>query len=49
MVIPVFLPHSGCNERCVYCHQGYITDSGGADIKARIDGALRDKIGRAHV
>ncbi len=43
MVIPVFLPHSGCNERCVYCHQGYITDSGGADIKARIDGALRDR------
>lgn len=43
MVIPVFLPHSGCDERCVYCHQGYITDSGGRDIKARIDGALRDR------
>lgn len=40
MVVPVFLPHIGCTERCIYCHQGYITGSGGADIKARIDAAL---------
>lgn len=40
MVVPVFLPHAGCSERCIYCHQGYITDSGGADIKARIDAAF---------
>ena len=26
MLIPVFLPHFGCNERCSYCDQGLITD-----------------------
>ncbi len=40
MVVPVFLPHSGCTERCIYCHQGYITDAGHADIKARVDAAF---------
>ncbi|MBP1748354.1 MAG: Radical domain protein [Deltaproteobacteria bacterium] len=40
MVVPIFLPHFGCVERCIYCHQGYITDTGHADIKARIDTAF---------
>lgn len=41
MVIPVFLPHAGCNEqRCTYCHQGYITDISEVDLRARIDGTL---------
>jgi histone acetyltransferase (RNA polymerase elongator complex component) len=40
MVVPVFLPHMGCSERCIYCHQGYITDSGGFGIKTRIDAAF---------
>ncbi|HOC45748.1 MAG TPA: radical SAM protein [Syntrophorhabdaceae bacterium] len=40
MVIPIFLPHLGCRDRCTYCHQGYITDVSGEDIKARIDAAF---------
>ncbi|MHB8109982.1 MAG: radical SAM protein [Syntrophorhabdaceae bacterium] len=40
MVVPVFLPHSGCTERCIYCHQGYITDIDETGLKARIDLAL---------
>ncbi len=43
MVVPVFLPHLGCRERCIYCHQGYITDIRHADIKARIDAAFRGR------
>jgi len=43
MVVPVFLPHSGCRERCIYCHQGYITDVGSDDLRTRIDGALRGR------
>lgn len=40
MVVPIFLPHLGCRDRCTYCHQGYITDVSGEDIKARIDAAF---------
>lgn len=40
MVVPVFLPHLGCVERCIYCHQGYITGAGDAGIRARIDAAF---------
>ncbi len=43
MVVPIFLPHSGCTERCIYCNQGYITDIAQADIKARIDAAFADR------
>jgi histone acetyltransferase (RNA polymerase elongator complex component) len=40
MVVPVFLPHLGCTERCIYCHQGYITEAGRADVTSRIDAAF---------
>ena len=40
MVVPVFLPHLGCAGRCIYCHQGYITDAGDAGIQTRIDAAF---------
>lgn len=43
MVVPVFLPHFGCIERCIYCHQGYITDIREEGLRARIDDALRDR------
>lgn len=43
MVVPVFLPHMGCTQRCIYCHQGYITDIREDDLKARIEIALRGR------
>jgi histone acetyltransferase (RNA polymerase elongator complex component) len=43
MVIPVFLPHAGCNVRCIYCHQGYITGIDEKDLMERIDRALRGR------
>lgn len=43
MVVPVFLPHSGCRQRCIYCHQGYITDIGGEDLRVRIAVALEGR------
>ncbi len=27
MIIPIFFPHLGCHDRCIYCNQAYITDS----------------------
>lgn len=34
MILPVFLPHLGCGQRCSYCNQTTITDSpfGGRDF-----------------
>ena len=31
MILPVFLPHIGCKERCIYCDQQFITDLRDAD------------------
>ncbi|MEN6617786.1 MAG: radical SAM protein [Syntrophorhabdus sp.] len=43
MVVPVFLPHAGCNDRCIYCHQGYITDIDESGLKSRIDKAFGNR------
>ena len=32
MILPVFLPHLGCNEKCIYCDQQFITDLRDADL-----------------
>jgi histone acetyltransferase (RNA polymerase elongator complex component) len=29
MIVPVFLPHLGCGQRCTYCNQNFITDNAG--------------------
>jgi histone acetyltransferase (RNA polymerase elongator complex component) len=34
MIVPVFLPHLGCEGRCIYCDQLHITDIRGSDISA---------------
>jgi histone acetyltransferase (RNA polymerase elongator complex component) len=43
MIVPLFLPHSGCGQRCTYCNQDHITNSekGGTpeDRVARLLGA----------
>lgn len=40
MIIPIFLPHLGCTERCIYCNQGYITNAQDDNIANKIDCAL---------
>jgi histone acetyltransferase (RNA polymerase elongator complex component) len=40
MIVPVFLPHLGCGERCIYCNQITITDLRRSTIKAAIEASL---------
>jgi histone acetyltransferase (RNA polymerase elongator complex component) len=41
MILPVFLPHLGCNEKCIYCDQQFITDLRDVDLSAVIAKTLR--------
>ena len=36
MILPIFLPHLGCNEKCIYCDQQFITDLRDTDLNAVI-------------
>jgi histone acetyltransferase (RNA polymerase elongator complex component) len=36
MILPVFLPHYGCNEKCIYCDQQFITDLRDTDLSSVI-------------
>ncbi len=40
MILPVFLPHFGCHERCIYCHQQIITDLRDTDLNTIITKTL---------
>ena len=40
MIIPVFLPHLGCADRCIYCNQGYITNVLDDDVRSTIKYSL---------
>jgi histone acetyltransferase (RNA polymerase elongator complex component) len=40
MILPVFLPHFGCNEKCIYCDQQFITDLRDTDLNAVISKTL---------
>lgn len=40
MIAPVFLPHLGCRDRCIYCNQAYITDVRDPDLPRRIRQSL---------
>jgi histone acetyltransferase (RNA polymerase elongator complex component) len=47
MIVPVFLPHLGCTDRCIYCDQGCITDVHNNDLPSLIEKSL-EKVGGKH-
>ena len=49
MIIPIFLPHLGCHDRCIYCNQAYITDSKDNNIRSTIERTLGPLRGRFEV
>jgi histone acetyltransferase (RNA polymerase elongator complex component) len=49
MIVPIFLPHLGCGERCTYCDQDIITDIAEENLPARIAGVLASRKGSFEV
>lgn len=40
-LVPIFLPHQGCDRRCIYCNQSFITgDSGNESLVNQIEAGL---------
>jgi histone acetyltransferase (RNA polymerase elongator complex component) len=33
-LVPIFLPHLGCDQRCIYCNQSFITGKSGKELLA---------------
>jgi histone acetyltransferase (RNA polymerase elongator complex component) len=50
MILPVFLPHLGCRQKCIYCNQQWITgNSEKLDARETVRRALEPFEGRAEV
>jgi len=49
MIVPVFLPHLGCEKRCIYCNQDIITDVDAGDLASRIETNLASRGGTFEV
>ncbi|MDD5008958.1 MAG: radical SAM protein [Syntrophorhabdaceae bacterium] len=49
MIVPVFLTHLGCHDRCIYCNQGYITAQNDTDVRRLVERSLQQKEGTYEV
>lgn len=49
MIVPIFLPHAGCHERCIYCNQDDITHRDNQDLQSYIDKMLSSSPGAFEV
>jgi histone acetyltransferase (RNA polymerase elongator complex component) len=49
MIVPIFLPHLGCSDRCIYCDQGCITDVHSDDLSSLIKKSLENVKGNYEV
>lgn len=49
MIVPVFLPHLGCKDRCIYCDQGCITDVYSDDLPFLIKKSLEKLTGEFEI
>jgi histone acetyltransferase (RNA polymerase elongator complex component) len=49
MIVPIFLPHLGCQDRCIYCDQDVITDIREVDLRTRIGQSLANRHGSFEV
>ncbi|MBA4417619.1 MAG: hypothetical protein C0392_06885 [Syntrophus sp. (in: bacteria)] len=49
MIVPVFLPHLGCRDRCIYCNQITITDLRSSSTKAAIEASLGTVQGKVEI
>ncbi len=48
LVIPVFLPHQGCQHRCAFCDQGAVTGGAGGEVSPDdVDRAVEEGLARA--
>jgi len=49
MIVPIFLTHLGCHDRCIYCDQGYITAQSDAGVRQLIQRSFQQQRGPCEV
>lgn len=49
MLVPIFLPHLGCHERCIYCNQTHITHLRENNVQEAIRKAMTDHEGQIEI
>ncbi|MBP6940343.1 MAG: radical SAM protein [Syntrophorhabdaceae bacterium] len=49
MIVPIFLTHLGCHDRCIYCDQGYITAQSDTGVRQLIQRSFQRQRGPCEV
>jgi len=49
MIVPIFLTHLGCHDRCIYCDQGYITAQSDTSVRQLIQRSFQQQRGPCEV